>query len=128
MGEKTALGFALANLSGVLTERGEIAEALLVAREGLPMLGDIGSAWIFIDHLALRAALAGKPARAAELAGYADAMLTLKASEREPNEARAHARLHGLLREQLNPVESERLLAKGAKITEDEACRIALED
>jgi predicted ATPase/DNA-binding winged helix-turn-helix (wHTH) protein len=127
-GKKNALGMALANLAGVLTERGQIAEALVVAREGLPMLSDVGSAWLFIDHLALRAALAGKWARAAELAGHANAMLTVKASEREPNEARAHTRLHALLRERLDAVELEHLLAKGAKMTEVEACRMAMED
>lgn len=127
-GRRDALGFALANLSGVLTERGAVAEALAAAREGLPMLSDIGSAWLFIDHLALRAALAGNLARAAQLAGHADAIVAIKASEREPNEARAHKRLHVLLRERLAPGQLERLLAEGAKLTEDEACRLALEE
>jgi predicted ATPase/DNA-binding winged helix-turn-helix (wHTH) protein len=127
-GRKGALGFALCNLAGLLTERGAIAEALVAAREGLPMLGDIGVAWLFIDHLALRTALAGNVANAARLAGHADAALTIKASAREPNEARAHARLHALLRERLAPGPLERLLAEGARLTESEACRLALED
>ena len=127
-GKKSALGFALANLAGVLTERGEIAEALVAAREGLPMLSDIGSAWVFIGHLALRAALAGNVVRAAKLAGHADATVAIKASEREPNEARAHTRLRALLRERLAPGQLERLLAEGGRLSEDEACRLALED
>ena len=35
-------------------------QALVAAREGLPLVKEDGSAWIFSDHIALRAALAGK--------------------------------------------------------------------
>ena len=44
------------------------------AREGLPLLQEAGYAWNVLDHLALRAALAGKLANAARIAGYADSM------------------------------------------------------
>jgi tetratricopeptide (TPR) repeat protein len=125
---KGSLGFALANLAGVLTECGEIAEALEAAREALPLLSGVGNAWIFMDHFALRAALAGNVVMAARVAGYADAAYAAKECSRQPNETRAHTRLRALLRERLDPVEFERLLAKGAKMTEDEACRMALED
>ncbi len=86
----------------------------------------MGNAWVFMDYLALRLALGGNLACAAKLAGYADAAYAAKV--RQPNEARARDRLHALLRERLEPVELEHLLAKGAKMTEDEACRMALED
>jgi hypothetical protein len=50
-----------------------------------------------------------------------------KETSRQPNEARARDRLEALLREKLTPEELERLLAEGAKMSEDEACRLALE-
>jgi tetratricopeptide (TPR) repeat protein len=125
---KRTLGSALANLAGVLTERGNVVAALEAAREALPLLSGVGRAWRFMDHLALRAALAGNLVNGAQLVGFADSMAVINGTAREPNEARAHARAHALLRERLDPVELEHLLAKGAKITEDEACRMALED
>ena len=92
------------------------------------MLHDAGIAWNVLDHLALRAALAGKVASAACLAGFADSSYAAKESPRQPNEARARTRLHALLREKVATDELQRLLAEGAKMSEDEACRLALEN
>jgi predicted ATPase/DNA-binding winged helix-turn-helix (wHTH) protein len=125
---KARLGISLTNLAGVYTERGELDEALTAAREGLPLLKDSRQVWYLLDHLALRAALAGKLANAARLAGYADSAVVEKQSPRQPNEARAYARLRTLLREKVAPDELERLHAEGAKMSEDEACRLALEE
>jgi tetratricopeptide (TPR) repeat protein len=128
LARKYVFGLALTNLAGVRTERGEFDEALAAAREGLPLLQEADYAWNVLDHLALRAALAGKPANAARIAGYADSMHLAKESTRQPNEARAHERLQALLREKLEPDELERLFAEGAKLGEDDACRLALEE
>jgi predicted ATPase/DNA-binding winged helix-turn-helix (wHTH) protein len=128
LARKERLGTSLTNLAGVYTERGELDEALTAAREGLPLLKDSEHVWYLLDHLALRAALAGKLANAARLAGYADSAVVEKQSPRQPNEARAYARLQTLLREKLAPDELERLLSEGAKMSDDEACRLALED
>jgi hypothetical protein len=122
------LGLNLAYLAGVLTEQGEIDAALTAAREALPLLQDTGYAWRTTDHFALRTALAGKLANAAQLTGFTDAAYAAKNSPREPNEARALARLHTLLREKLAPDELARLLTEGAKLSEEEACRLALQE
>jgi predicted ATPase/DNA-binding winged helix-turn-helix (wHTH) protein len=122
------LGNALTNLAGVHTERGELVEALAAAQEGLPLREEAGLAWVTLDHLALRAALDGKLATACRLAAFADSTYKAKETSRQPNEARAHGRLQALLREKLAPDELERLLAEGAKMREDEACRLALEE
>lgn len=122
------LGHCLTNLAGLHTERGELDEALAAAREGLPLRRDAGSAWSTFDHLALRAALAGKLMNAARLAGYDDSAFTAKDSSRQPNEARAHDRLQALLRDKLDPGELKCLLVEGANMSEDEACRLALEE
>jgi tetratricopeptide (TPR) repeat protein len=116
----------LTQLAGVHTERGELDEALAAAREGLPLLREVGYFWIFMDHLALRAALSGKLDNAARLAGYADSMFGAR-QPREPNEARARGRLQNLLQENFPPDELESLQAEGARMTEDDACRMALE-
>jgi tetratricopeptide (TPR) repeat protein len=125
---KGSLGLNLGNLAGVLIERGDVAGALIAAREALPLLSGVGNAWVFMEHLAVRLALVGNFANAARVAGFADAAFAATEFERQPNEVRARARLYTLLRERLDPVELEHLLAKGAKMTEDEACRMALED
>ena len=122
------LGHCLTNLAGVHTERGELAEALTAASEGLPLCKEAGSAWSKLDHLALRAALADNIANAARLAGFTDSTYAAKESPRQPNEARARARLQGLLHEKFAADQLERLFAEGAKMSEDEACRIALEE
>jgi hypothetical protein len=80
------------------------------------------------DHAALRAALAGNLANAARIAGFVDAAHSAKEATRQPNEARARERLGAMMREKLSSGEIERLLAEGAKLGEDEACRIALEE
>ena len=121
-------GMCLTNLAGIYTERGELDKALAAAREGVPIRRGAGHAWRAFDHLALRVALSGKTADAARLAGYADAAYAAKATPRQANEARACNRLRALLRERLAADELERLLAEGAKLSEDEACRLALED
>lgn len=128
LARKYHLGTALTNLAGVHTERGELVEALAVAEEGLPLREEAGQAWIALDHLALRAALAGKLANAVRLAGFADSTYKAKATSRQPTEARARERLQTLLHEKLAPDELEHLLAEGAKMHEDEACRLALEE
>lgn len=122
------LGYALTKLGGVLTERGEVAEALAVLREGLPLVREDGSVWVFLDDLALRVACTGKLADAARLAGYADSAHAAKASTRGRQTTRIRDRLNKLLQAALSMQEIESLLAEGAKLTEDEACRLALED
>jgi tetratricopeptide (TPR) repeat protein len=128
MRTRRLLGWALASLAGVLTERGQLDEALAAAREGLPLLGEDGSAWIFVDHVALRAALAGKLSDAARLAGYSECTWPAKEATRHPVEARACDRLHALLGDKFAPDELARLRAEGMKLSEVEACRLALED
>jgi predicted ATPase/DNA-binding winged helix-turn-helix (wHTH) protein len=126
LGRQYVFGVALINLAGVRTERGELDEALAAAREGLPLLHDAGIAWNVLDHLALRAALAGKLADAARLIGFVDSAHTANDCIRQPNEVRAHARLQALLYEKLGPDELERLIREGATMSEGEACRLAL--
>ena len=128
LSDRWMLGPSLTNLAGVLTERGDLDEALVAAREGLPLLSNKGYTWIFVDHVALRTALVGKMATAARVAGYADSTFAAKETSRQPNEARARARLQALLHEEFAADELERLRTEGATMSEDEAWRMALEE
>ena len=125
---RSGLGATLGNLAGVLTERGQLAEALEAAREALPLLADSGRAWSFMDYLALRAALTGKHREATLLSGYSDAAHAARQATRPPNEARARDRLRAFMREIFLPEELESLLSEGAKMSDDEAGRLALTD
>jgi predicted ATPase/DNA-binding winged helix-turn-helix (wHTH) protein len=126
MSRRRSLGWAYCNLSGVLTEMGKLEEALEAGRRGLPLLRQGDYLWVLVDHFALRSALAGNIDAAARLAGYSDAALAARKATRQFNEARARARLQSVLEERLEPDGLARLLADGARMTEDEAGRLAL--
>jgi predicted ATPase/DNA-binding winged helix-turn-helix (wHTH) protein len=125
-GTKLILGANLTNLAGVLIERGDFDEALIVAREGLELRLAAGYAWGALDHLALRAALVGRLADAARLTGYVDAVFTARGLVREPNEARARTRLDNVLGDRLDTNERAALMAEGATMSEEDACQLAL--
>jgi predicted ATPase len=125
---RSSLANPLANLAGVLTEVGDVAEALATAREAVPVLREDGSHWLYFDHFALRLALEGRFDDAARLEGFADAAHRAREEcPRQPNEERLRVRLVDLLQKQLAPDRLERLLAEGAKLSDDDACRIAME-
>jgi hypothetical protein len=69
-----------------------------------------------------------KLAKAGRLAGYADSAHTANAAARQLVEARARKGLNALLHEKLCAEELERLFAEGTKMSEDEACRLALQE
>jgi hypothetical protein len=108
-------------------ELGTLDEALVLAREGLPLCRENGSAWASSHHLALRTVLASRVADGARLAGYAEHIWALKEGKRPPIVVRAREMLLALLHEKLAADELERLLAEGAKMSENEVWRVALE-
>src|SRR5439155_25013141 len=121
------LGFGLMNLAELLIEKNDLQTSLACAREGLPLVKADGSAWIFSDYGSLRAGAEGKLVKAALLAGYADFAHAANGGTRSFVTARARLRLQALLRDNLPADELERFLAEGAKMSEDEACLLALE-
>jgi len=126
MKTKRMLGWSLASLAGVLTERGDLDEAYAAGREALLLLMEDGSAWIFMDSFALLAALAGRHRDAARLAGYHENAWKRHRRTHHPTDARTAKRLLALLHERLLADELERLRAEGARLTEAEACALAL--
>lgn len=124
---RTLLGQVLANLGGVLIEQGEIDEALVTLREAMPMVREGGWFFRFGDHLALRLVKAGRADAAARLLGYTDAEHARFEANRQVNEARAHESVLAILSAAMAPAELAQRMAEGAKLTEDEAARLALE-
>jgi tetratricopeptide (TPR) repeat protein len=121
------LGFGLMNLAELLVDK-DIHESLALAREGLPLVRADGSAWVFSDYGSLRAGNEDKLAKAALLAGYADFAHAANGGTRSFVTTRARDRLRSLLLDKLPADELDRLLAEGAKLNEDDACRLALDD
>jgi predicted ATPase/class 3 adenylate cyclase len=119
------LAVTLGNLAGVFVEQGNFAEARAVAREALPLLREDETEWLWFDHFALLAAGTGRIDDAARLVGYADATLAAHARVRQPNELRARAHLRAILDDELSPDELDRLMAEGAALRKDDACRMA---
>ena len=111
------LGFSLWKVAGVPTERAKLGEALDAAREGLPLLQGAESAWMLIDHLALRTALAGDLVNAVMIAGFADAAHAAKGARRQVNEARSRERVNTLACHRFDAALLERHLASGGTMS-----------
>ncbi len=124
---RSSVGLARANLHGILTARGDLDEAAAVGRQLITGFRDVGAAWIVLDHFALRYAKRGRHDVAARIAGWNDATVRTKDVRRQINEQRAYEHTLAILREKLAADELERLLADGARMTEDDICRLAIE-
>jgi tetratricopeptide (TPR) repeat protein len=120
------VGLALANLHGILVERGDLAEAAVVGRDFIERSRDVGATWIVLDHFALRYAKSGRHDIAAKLTGWNEETVRRKAVRRQLNEQRAHESTMAILRAHLAADELERLLALGATLSEDDICRLAV--
>jgi tetratricopeptide (TPR) repeat protein len=121
------LGTALMNLAGFFLEKNDLDAALPLAREGLPLVVADGSALFFSHHGAFRAGRQGKFAKAALLCGYADRVYAENGAKPDSFTVPMRERLLAQLGESLPPDELARLFAEGAKLSEDEAWRMALE-
>lgn len=124
--QSDTLGFVLGVLTGALTARGDLSEALSVAREAVPFLRDYDRLFWLFDHLGLNAALAGNFRDAALIGGYVDALHLKFGRTREPMGRNAKERMTILLRDALTDEEVARLYCLGAQLSEEQALMIAL--
>lgn len=120
------LGYVLGVLAGALTVRGNLNDALIAGREATPLLREVGLLFWLFDHLALRAALAGRARDAALIAGYANAVHRKSGRAREPMGRGAAERLNLLLREALPEDQLAELDRLGAQLSEDQTIAVAL--
>ncbi|HVJ55294.1 MAG TPA: winged helix-turn-helix domain-containing protein [Aliidongia sp.] len=119
------VGHASGNLAGMLTAYGRLDEALLVAREAVPLSREDEFFDWLLPHLALRLAKAGRPEDAARLWGYAVHVAEIDVAE-PSNERRAAETLKALLPELLPPEQLSKLLRMGQYLDEDQAVALAL--
>lgn len=120
------LAYAQYILAAALVHRGDLGDALVVASEAVPVLRDEGMLPRLFDHLALRAALVGRPSEAAMLLGYIEAAYTRREHPRALIEDRAVHRLNDLLGAAVSPTEIKRLLSSGSALREEQAITLAL--
>lgn len=123
---KSSLGLGLANLAGAHAERGDLDEAFAAASEAVPLIREDGWFYRFCDHFALRIAKTGQAQAAARLLGYAEGEHARFGANRESNEVRAHISVLKILGDAMAPDALAQRLAEGAKLTEDEAAKLAL--
>ena len=89
---KASLGWMLANLFGILVERGgpqDLDEALIYGRQAMPYVYEAECTWITIDHFSLRMAKLGQWEYAARILGWSDAYYCKRSHRRQGNEERA---------------------------------------
>lgn len=122
--DSQVLAVPLLNLVGVLIEKGELEEAATIARNALPISDQ---RWTAFGPLALRLAVQKKYTSAARLYGRCLASYAAVNHRIEPNEARLCGKVLKHLRENLDTSELERLIEEGGNMTEDAACRLALD-
>lgn len=71
-GHRRYVGIAAGHLTGMLTVRSDIDEALIAAREAVPLCREDEYIYWLFPHLALRVAKAGRADDAARIWGYVD--------------------------------------------------------
>jgi hypothetical protein len=81
---------------------------------------------IAVGHIATVAALRGEVRLAARLRGFVDEVYRTEGVKREPTERRADGILMTALRAALSEADFDRLTARGALLTEDEAVELSL--
>jgi tetratricopeptide (TPR) repeat protein len=118
----------LALVAAARTLRGEAALALPLAEEAVPLLREQGMLFWFFDHLALRAAFAGRVKDAALISGYADLLSREFSRPRDPMGRQAVDRLAALLKESFSDADIEQFARIGAQLSETQVVNLALGD
>jgi tetratricopeptide (TPR) repeat protein len=120
------LAAASSLLSLALSEIGKHEEARIFVRETISVARRIGILFAFANLLVLCTTLAGRYDSAARLAGWCNRNVGEGRDDRSRLTRRLlRDRAEAILREKLAAPELERLIAEGAQMTEEEACRIA---
>ncbi len=126
----TNLATSKTNVAAYCIWLGQLDEACQSAREALYISRSITALYstsIACQHLGLIASLRGRPQVAASLLGFVNEQYRKIETEREPTEKLCYDKFMASLREQLSETEIEKLLAEGARWTEDKAIEVALE-
>jgi len=109
----------------MLVEHGELADARALGRPLLGELVQFGIAHGWSDHYASCLARSDRAADAVRLVGWGDALRAAKGLRRQPNEQRARDTVLAMAREVLGADAVGPVLAEGAGLGSEEACRLA---
>jgi predicted ATPase/DNA-binding winged helix-turn-helix (wHTH) protein len=120
-----ALDGLLSNLAAAWLTQGHMQEARALAREAWSQRALVESQHSWADHLALLAALEGRPRAAALLAGHADALYALRHHTRQGVEIRSYERALTLVRAALGGEAAQAAQADGGALGDDEVARVA---
>jgi predicted ATPase len=126
---RSAIANVQRNLAGYLVADGQIAAARATACDAIRELAldpEHSFVTMSIEHLALALALDGELARAAKLAGYADAAHRRHGYARESTESITYERLTALLAAELPAEELEAFLEQGGSFSAESAVVLAL--
>jgi hypothetical protein len=114
------LAYARLNVAAAWLALDGTAEAEPLLRAAWPAARRVQRLSWWCDHAALLAALQGRPADAARLAGAAEARYAAAHDRRQANEAREHARTRAALHAGLGAAELAACMAAGAALADDE--------
>jgi tetratricopeptide (TPR) repeat protein len=121
--DRLSRAYATANLFGMLVEHGDLAEAQSIGRALLPELREFHLTHGWVDHFASYHARTGREEDAVVLVAWADAHRLARGLRRQSNERRA--REFALARAGERVKDPERLMKRGAALSEEEALRLA---
>lgn len=120
-----ALDGLLSNLAAAWLAQGRTQEARALAREAWSQRTLVESQHSWADHLALLAALEGRPRAAALLAGQADALYALRHHTRQGVEIQSYDSALALAAAALGSDAADAARVEGAALNEGEVARIA---
>jgi predicted ATPase/DNA-binding winged helix-turn-helix (wHTH) protein len=120
-----ALDGLRSNLTAAWLARDATEQARELAREAWSLRVVVESQHSWFDHLALLAALEGRPRAAALLAGHADALYAVRRHTRQGVEIQSYQRALALAARSLGEAAAERARADGAGLTDGEAEHLA---
>jgi predicted ATPase/DNA-binding XRE family transcriptional regulator len=129
-GDRRNMSLLCCNLAGYLARDGRFDEARAPAREALDLLAEDRQSFLVasaVESLAHAAIAAGDAARAARLAGFAEARRTALGAAREAGESENFERLMRAINAVLEGATADALLSEGSRLSVDEAVRLALE-
>jgi tetratricopeptide (TPR) repeat protein len=130
-GDRAHLSIFLADLGYLAEHRGEHAEAHRLTREGLRLCLSLGRRMVaacLVSHLAGPELAMGRPERGALLVGASDQALQVIGVARYPGCLPEHARAVEGLEATLGSAEFRRLHSEGARLSLEEAIRLAFAD